>query len=496
MEHYDPLQRRQIVLGVLAIVIADRGDTEEALARWLAMRAMGCTVAGRRCSPTRHTPGAPSSTRAPAGWAGGGGARARSGQASGAERAFLHDRAGAGGGRVAARRRGGDARSRGAHARRWWRAGRSCSATGVRSISCLPWARSASSIAPAKCSPTRSCSSTSTIRTSLAAITRGRLLGLRGGSRHLDGESERADADLLAMWEDRGRVAALRPATGLGGASACRSGARSSGAPSHPRRHWPRSPRRIPDGLELTPFLDHPVAAVSDAGAGPRPRCGGAIRRALERGCRRGGDRRPRAAARELVAAAPLRAARAASTCGGAPGGAGEGAGERPVDARLIRFLLVNLGRPVLGGRDLRGALGRPLRLERPAQPPGGGVARAPGTRSARGRTQPDRECRSRLPAGPRRARHVDTEEFDSTRSGARTGAQRRGAARGRSSAHARCGAASRCSRSATRTGRRPPGGADGPLHRGADRLGRAARRSGDHAGAAEPRASSCGSTR
>ena len=52
MEHFDPLQRRQHILGVLAIIYADRGDAEEAL-RQMARRARRGARA-RRPAPHRR----------------------------------------------------------------------------------------------------------------------------------------------------------------------------------------------------------------------------------------------------------------------------------------------------------------------------------------------------------------------------------------------------------------------------------------------------------
>ena len=205
----------------------------------------------------------------------------------------------------------------------------------------------------------------------LGGYPRGRLFGLRAWLAHLDGESERADADLLAMWESAGRGAALRPATGLGAPPPAALGRARAGHPrtragaGPDRRGAPRRPRAH--------ALPRPPRARGERG-GARAR--GALRRSARTraavGCDPG-----RQAAGELVAAASLRAARALRRAAGrlARGRGGVATPRRrpprPLPAREPRAAGAR-------GRDLRGALGRPLRLERPAQPPGGGVTHAP----------------------------------------------------------------------------------------------------------------------
>ena len=338
MEHYDPLQRRQIVLGVLAIVIADRGDTEEALARWLEMREM---VHGR---------GAPLLTDASHAWCAL--LHARAGRLAEAElelaqvkhleqsaRSFMIELAPA---EVASLR--GDAAATLAAAERtlamvaggpilfrYW--GQVDLVPALGEVGLLDRARDVLA---------------DTLMLidehypdELGCYPRGRLLGLRAWLAHLDGESEGADADLLAMWETAGESLRYvlrrdweRLRLPLWGAL--------ERATLAPEPALDQIAAAHPDGLELTPFLDHPVAAVSDAALAPAVRSGDP--RALER----------------LSAATPA-AKRLASSLpplrfellgrfdvGRGAWRAGEGAWRRPVDARLVRFLLVNLGRPVL----------------------------------------------------------------------------------------------------------------------------------------------------
>ena len=176
--------------------------------------------------------------------AGGGGARARSGQASGAERAFLHDRAGAGGGRVAARRRGGDARRRGAHAR-----------DGGGRVDPVPLLGSGRSRAcPGRGRPPRSRPRSARRHAHAhrrALSGRAWLLSPRAAAR--PARVARAPRRRVGTRRcrparhvgDRGRVAALRPATGLGAPPPAALGRARAGHARTRRRPWPRSPRRI-----------------------------------------------------------------------------------------------------------------------------------------------------------------------------------------------------------------------------------------------------------
>ena len=189
--------------------------------------------------------------------AGGGGGRACPGQAPGAERAFLHDRAGAGGGRVAARRRGGDARGRGADAR-----------DGGGRVDPVPLLGSGRSRArPRRGRPPRP--RPRGARRHAGAHRR----VLPGRARRLPARAAVRPARLARAPRrrvgtrrcrparhvgDRGRVAALRPETGLGAPPPAALGRARARHRSHPRRRWPRSPRRTPTGSSSRPSSTTP----------------------------------------------------------------------------------------------------------------------------------------------------------------------------------------------------------------------------------------------
>jgi ATP/maltotriose-dependent transcriptional regulator MalT/DNA-binding SARP family transcriptional activator len=181
--------------------------------------------------------------------------------------------------------------------------------------------------------------------------TRARLLALRAWLRHLDGDHGRSDAELLAAWEEAG-----------------------DSLPHVLRREWPRIEAVVwgalergvidpqtgvaaiaaafPDGAPLVAFLDHADAGVRLAALPVAVRSGDPRALTQLEGLARDPDRRVADAAgrlrsRPLVSVPPLRfellggfAVRRGSWV------ADEGAWGRPVDARLVRFLLVQLDRP------------------------------------------------------------------------------------------------------------------------------------------------------
>jgi DNA-binding SARP family transcriptional activator len=186
----------------------------------------------------------------------------------------------------------------------------------------------------------------------LGCFMRGRLLGLRAWLRSTDGDSAGADSDLRAVWDTAGE--SLRYIL---------------------RRDWERleqpvwdalergviEPREgasavlaaLPDGRALVPFLDHPIPDVLLAALTPAVRSGDP--RALAALDRLTGDGDPRVAGeaerlrgRLSATLPPLRfqvLGRFAVRRGAWE--AGEGAWIRPIDARLVRFLIVNADRPV-----------------------------------------------------------------------------------------------------------------------------------------------------
>jgi LuxR family transcriptional regulator, maltose regulon positive regulatory protein len=349
MEHFDPLQRRQIVLGVLAIVVADRGDPDEALSRWVELSEM---VRGR---------GAPLLTDAAHAW--GAVLNARAGRLAEAEaelaqirnvewsaRSFSTELAPA---EVASLR--GDAPATLAAAERtlamvrggpilfrYW--GQVDLVPALADVGLLE--RAAEVLAE-----TRELIDAH-YPGELGRYLRGRLLGLHAWLAHLEGESELSDADLIAMWETTGdslRYILRRDWERL---RVPLWGALERGTLA-PEQALEQVAAAHPDGLELTAFLDHPVRAVRGAALEPAVRSGDP--RALEIL-----ERLRQESDADLASAAGLAVKRLASSlpplrfellgrfdvrrgawrAGGAWG--------RPIDARFVRFLLVHLERPVL----------------------------------------------------------------------------------------------------------------------------------------------------
>jgi DNA-binding SARP family transcriptional activator/tetratricopeptide (TPR) repeat protein len=186
----------------------------------------------------------------------------------------------------------------------------------------------------------------------LGCYPRGRVLALRAWLAHGDGELSDSDADLRRSFEDAGQSMRFTL-----------------------RREWPRLERVLwsalergvlepaptvdavstafPDGLQLVPFLDHPVPAVRRAALEPAvgsgdPTALAHLRRLEEDPDPELADAAARAVGRLGHSLPPLRfellgrfVLRRGSWS------AGEHEWKRPIDARLVRFLLVHLDRPV-----------------------------------------------------------------------------------------------------------------------------------------------------
>ena len=178
--------------------------------------------------------------------------------------------------------------------------------------------------------------------------------------------------------------------------------ARNDRARGNDRRHL----RRIPGGLQLVPFLEHPVAQVraaalardrvrrsrgagepGPAGEDPDAELAGAATQAVERVARTSSTHF------ELLAASRS----AGCVARGRRVGASGGPASRPLPARQS-------GSAGAGGPDLRSPLARALGIERPQQPPGRGFQGQAAARPAGSRGERDRERGPHLQVGARGA--------------------------------------------------------------------------------------------
>ena len=202
------------------------------------------------------------------------------------------------------------------------------------------------------------------------ALPRSRLLGLRAWLSHLDGDPEGADADLRSCFTEAGdavRFTLRREWTRLEPViwDALEREALD------PESVFEQVSHALPEGVQLVPFLDHPNPAARKAALEPAVRSGdpdavGRLRRLAD------------AADTEFAPAASNALERLAvslpalgfDVLGGFAVRRGswratESDWARPIDARLVRFLLVSAGQPVpedlifealWPGRDASGA--------------------------------------------------------------------------------------------------------------------------------------------
>jgi ATP/maltotriose-dependent transcriptional regulator MalT/DNA-binding SARP family transcriptional activator len=185
----------------------------------------------------------------------------------------------------------------------------------------------------------------------LGRFPRARLIALRAWLHFMEGESDQSDADLLLLWEEAGET-----------------------LPHILRREWARMEpvvwdglergaighapalealvRAFPEGMQLVPFLEHPAPEVRRAVLEPATESGDP--RALVHLAKLADDpesdlagEASRAASRLARSLPPLRFELLGRFAVGRGSWVAGEAWARPVDARLVRFLLVNLDRPV-----------------------------------------------------------------------------------------------------------------------------------------------------
>jgi ATP/maltotriose-dependent transcriptional regulator MalT/DNA-binding SARP family transcriptional activator len=186
----------------------------------------------------------------------------------------------------------------------------------------------------------------------LGCFPRGRLLVLRAWLRHTEGEPALADADLQAAWTEAGESLRFILRREWNRLEPAVWGALERGA-LEPEPTVETVATAFPEGLELVSFLEHPLAAVRRAAIAPAVASGDP--RALECLKRLEGDpdadlaRAATRASEQLATALPPYrfellghfAVRRRSWA------VEERDWGRPVDARLVRFLLVHLEGPV-----------------------------------------------------------------------------------------------------------------------------------------------------
>jgi DNA-binding SARP family transcriptional activator len=176
-------------------------------------------------------------------------------------------------------------------------------------------------------------------------------VALRAWLRHIEGDAAGADADLRRFWEQAGETLPYTLRREWRGLKEVVWAALERGA-LEPQPTIDAIARAFPEGLQLVAFLEHPVAAVRRAALAPATESGDPEALAHLQGLTDDPDT-------ELAQAASTAVERVARTLpplrfellGGFDVARGSWrvgkAWERPVDARLVRFLLVNLDREV-----------------------------------------------------------------------------------------------------------------------------------------------------
>ena len=185
----------------------------------------------------------------------------------------------------------------------------------------------------------------------LGRFPRARLIALRAWLRNMEGDTDRGDADLQLLWAQEGETLPNTLRREWARLEQIVWDALERGA-IEPDRAVTALVRAFPEGLQLVSFLEHPVPEVRRGMLEPATKSGDP--RALGHLAKLAEDPDPdlagaasRATSRLAGVLPPLRfelLGRFAVRRGSWQ--AGE-AWARPVDARLVRFLLVNLDKPV-----------------------------------------------------------------------------------------------------------------------------------------------------
>lgn len=265
MGHFDPFQRRLHVLALQALVLGDCSDAEEALGAWLRIRD---AVRGRR---------APVVADATHAWCAL--LHARAGRLADAEaelaqhrrlevsaRYFVADLAPA----VVASLRG-DAPATLAAAER------TLATVAAGPILFRYWAQAdlVSALADVGLLERAGSLLADTLALvdehypgELGRYPRGRLFGLRAWLRHLDGESAGVDVDLRALWDAAGESLPYALRRDWERLRLPVWGALERGN-LEPESAVEQIAKAFPAGLELVPFLDHPLRAVRGAALAP-----------------------------------------------------------------------------------------------------------------------------------------------------------------------------------------------------------------------------------
>ncbi|HET9120398.1 MAG TPA: BTAD domain-containing putative transcriptional regulator, partial [Solirubrobacterales bacterium] len=183
-------------------------------------------------------------------------------------------------------------------------------------------------------------------------LPRSRMLGLRAWLRHLDGDPEGSDADLRACFDEAGEVVRFTLRREWSRLEPLIWDALEREA-LDPEPVFEQISRALPEGVQLVPFLDHPNPAARRAALEPAVRSGdpGAVGR-LRRLAEDGDSEFAPAASSALERLAVSMPALGFEVLGGFAVRRGswratESDWARPIDPRLVRFLLVNAGQPV-----------------------------------------------------------------------------------------------------------------------------------------------------